>query len=163
MAALGYTMQLPTDDRFLATESELRTRIVGLLGGRAAELVVFGEASTGAQNDLVRATEIARAMVVEFGMSEDIGPVSVSGERRPLLLGGGTVGVSREVGSALADRIDAEVRRIVVEAEARARALLEAHRDALERVAERLLEQEQLEGEELDALLGTAAVAPGAS
>src|SRR5690606_3479749 len=87
IAALGYTMQLPDEEKVLMTESQIRIRLSGLLGGRAAEEVVFGEASTGAKNDLAKATEIARAMVSEYGMSEQIGPVTLARDPQPLFLG----------------------------------------------------------------------------
>jgi len=159
MAALGYTMQLPTEERYLMTESGIRAKLLGLLGGRAAEQVIFGEVSTGAQNDLQRATEIARSMVVDFGMSEAVGPISVGRDRRPLFLGpsdGGGVGFGREVGERLADTIDSEIRRIVDDALAKATALLRANRASLERIAQLLLDAEVLEGEPLAAALAEA-------
>jgi cell division protease FtsH len=157
MAALGYTMTLPTEERYLMTEAAIRGKLVGLLGGRAAEEVVFGEPSTGAQNDLQKATDIARAMVMEYGMSDVVGPVTVRTEPRSAFLRGNDagLGLSRgaDVGSRLADAIDGEVRRIVEAARGEAVALLEAHRSHLEAIAERLLDAEQLEGEELRALI----------
>ena len=137
------------------TESALRAKLVSLLGGRAAEQLVFGEASTGAQNDLQRATEIARAMVSDFGMSAAVGPVSVATERRPVLLGpmGGGGGFGHEVGATLADTIDSEVRRLVDAARVEATQLLSDNRDALDRIARQLLLKEQLEGVELRSVL----------
>ncbi|MCC7538701.1 MAG: ATP-dependent zinc metalloprotease FtsH [Deltaproteobacteria bacterium] len=151
-AALGYTMQLPTEDRYLLTERELHARIATLLGGRSAEEIVFGETSTGAQNDLRRATEIARAMVVDYGMSEVVGPVALAPEPRPIFVGLTTQGHS-ETGARLADRVDSEVRKLVDRGRDEAHRVLEANRAMLDRMAERLLERETLEGEELDALL----------
>jgi cell division protease FtsH len=158
MAALGYTMQLPTEERYLMTQSEIEAKLVGMLGGRAAEELVFGEPSTGAQNDLQRATDIARAMVIDYGMSEKIGPVSISSERKPIFLGGadGHVSFARDVGERLGDTIDEEVRRIVEHARQRAITLLRDNRDALDRVADALIEREVLEGEALEALLARA-------
>jgi cell division protease FtsH len=161
IAALGYTMQLPSEERYLMTESDIRARLVGLLGGRAAEELVFGEGSTGAHDDLRKATDIARAMVTEYGMSEAVGPVSVGSDRRPTFLqgregGGGGISFGREVGDKVADAVDGEVRRIVEAAREQAMKLLRANREALERIAERLLELEVLEGQELQALLEKA-------
>ena len=161
MGALGFTMQLPTEDRYLMTQSAIRARLVGLLGGRAAERLVFGEVSTGAQDDLRKATDIARAMVAEYGMSERVGPLAVGAERRPVFLqgreGSGVAVPRGEVGDRLADVIDEEVRKILDEAEARADDYLRAARDDLEHIAARLLEVEVLEGAQLDELLDAAA------
>jgi cell division protease FtsH len=158
IAALGYTMSLPTEERYLMTETDIRAKLVGLLGGRAAEEVVFGEPSTGAQNDLQKVTEMARAMVVEYGMSEAVGPLSISGERRPIFVGGeaGGVGFTRDVGERLNDVIDTEVRKIIDDARSKAIDLLTANRDALERITQALLEAEVLEGEQLSSLLNEA-------
>jgi cell division protease FtsH len=160
-AALGYTMQLPTEERYLMTESAIRSKLVGLLGGRVAEQLVFGEVSTGAQDDLRKVTDIARAMVTEYGMSDAVGPVSVSSERRPLFLQGkegssGGVSFGRETGDRLADTVDQEVRRIVDEAIAEAHRLLEQNRESLDKLAGKLIDREVLEGEELTALLERA-------
>jgi cell division protease FtsH len=160
VAALGYTMKLPTEDRYLMTESELRAQLASLLGGRVAEQIVFGEVSTGAGNDLQQATELAQAMVVDFGMSRAIGPVALGHERRAFLQGNEPRAM-RAHGDAVADMVDAEVKRIVEEAERTAREVLTAHRDRLEAVAAMLLEREHLEGEEFRALLaGAAALSP---
>jgi cell division protease FtsH len=157
IAALGYTMQLPDQEKYLMTEGQIRVRLRGLLGGRAAEEVAFGEGSTGAQNDLLKATEIARAMVTEYGMSTRLGPVHLTRERRPIFLGERAAsGVSGSYGDRVADEIDAEVRRIVAEALEEAKQILELNRDHLTSITQTLLEAEQLEGDELDALLGGA-------
>jgi cell division protease FtsH len=158
MAALGYTMQLPSEERYLMTESAIHARLVGLLGGRTAEQLVFGETSTGAQDDLRKATDIARAMVTEYGMSEVIGPVAVSNDRRPTFLQGqgGPSPFGREFGDRLADTVDQEVRRVVEEAREKAKKLLSSNRDTLDHIAECLLEREVLEGEELAVLLEEA-------
>ncbi|MBI2897585.1 MAG: ATP-dependent zinc metalloprotease FtsH [Deltaproteobacteria bacterium] len=152
LAALGYTMQLPTEDRHLLTESELRGKLATLLGGRAAEEVVFGEVSTGAQNDLQHATEIARAMVVDYGMNEAVGPVSLGHERRAMFLPA-EYHPAREIGDALADQIDQEVRAVVEEARQRAVDTLRSHRALLDEIARTVIEKERLEGPELRDLL----------
>jgi cell division protease FtsH len=158
MSALGFTMTLPTEERYLMTETEIRSKLVGLLGGRAAEEVVFGEPSTGAQNDLAKATEIARAMVVDYGMNDAVGPVSIGSERKPIFLGGGNggVGFARNVGDELNDTIDQEVRSIVESARQRAIELLRANREALDEITKVLLDEEVLEGELLAKLLESA-------
>ncbi len=153
IAALGYTMKLPTEDRYLMTESELHAQLASLLGGRVAERVVFGEVSTGAGNDLSRATDLARAMVVDYGMSAAIGPVTLGHERSTFLDGPGEHRAMREHGDRLADLIDHEVKRIVEEAEKSATELLSKNRDALEHVAAVLMEKEYLDGEEFRKLL----------
>ena len=149
-AALGMTMQRPLEDRYLLTEPELRDRLAVLLGGRTAEEICFNQISTGAQNDLQRATEIARAMVTEYGMSPEIGPLSFGPDG---VRGGGLwyPGAAPELSDALAERIDAEVARLVNEAHERARAVLLEHRDFLERMAELLMVTEVIDGKDLKA------------
>ncbi len=161
LAALGYTMKLPTEDRFLMTEGELKAQLAGLLGGRVAEQIVFGEVSTGAGNDLQRATELARAMVVDYGMSEAIGPVALGAERSAFVPTEGGITRMREHGERVADLVDAEVKRIVSEAEAQAWALLDARRDTLETVAQALLEREYLDGDAFRELVGPPATPAG--
>jgi cell division protease FtsH len=163
--ALGYTMQLPLEDRYLMTRSDLHGQLAVLLAGRTAEEIALGEISTGAQNDLQRASDIARAMVTEFGMSETIGAVSFDQHPHTRFL---DVALGKERGNYAEDtarQIDQEVRRIVAEAHERARALLTAHRDTLASVASRLLEKEVIEGEELRTMMagpggGAAPAAP---
>ncbi len=155
VAALGYTMQLPMEDRYLLTESELHGKLAALLGGRAAEEIVFGELSTGASNDLSRATEIARAMVVDYGMSEKIGPISMAKDRRPAFLPP-DYHPGREVGDRTADAIDEEIRALVERAASRARETLTTHRAVLDAMARRLIEAEHLEGDDLRSLLDRA-------
>ncbi|MGC2692293.1 MAG: ATP-dependent zinc metalloprotease FtsH [Desulfobaccales bacterium] len=149
IGALGYTMQLPTEDRYLMTKTELEDRMAVMLGGRAAEELVFQEISTGAQNDLYRATEIARSMVREYGMSEKLGPITFERERRPLFLEGVMPTPSKDYSEATAQEIDQEVADLVDRAHQRAREVLEARRPTLEKVGKILLEKEVLEGEEL--------------
>jgi cell division protease FtsH len=147
--ALGYTMQLPLEDRYLMTRTDLRSQLAVLLGGRTAEEIALGEISTGAQNDLQRATDIARSMVTAFGMSEKIGAVSFDTRGRSQFLdvpGSGDRGAYAE---ETAREIDAEVRDIVRSAHEQASGLLASRRDTLDRVARRLLEKEVIEGEEL--------------
>ncbi|MEZ5319310.1 MAG: ATP-dependent zinc metalloprotease FtsH [Vicinamibacterales bacterium] len=155
--ALGYTMQLPLEDRYLLTKSDLERQLAVLLGGRAAEQIVYDEVSTGAQNDLLRATDIARSMVTEFGMSDEIGPVNHEGRRRNAFLDGPFGSDRGPHAEDTARLIDAEVRRIISTAEVTAQDLLRDHRNTLNDLAARLLEKEVVEGGELREMLGTAA------
>jgi cell division protease FtsH len=152
--ALGYTMQLPLEDRYLMQRSDLLSQLAVLLGGRTAEEIALGEISTGAHNDLQRATDIARAMVTEFGMSDELGAINYDGNKRARFL---DIPMPQERGlyaEVTAEKIDAEIRRIVTDAHQKAREILTANRDNLERVTRRLLEVEVMEGEELRQLLG---------
>jgi len=159
IAALGYTLQLPTEDRYLLTRSELLDRLAILLGGRAAEALMFGEVSTGAQNDLQRAADIARRMVKEYGMSARLGAVAYEPERRPLFLPGGDgLSGAKPYSEETAREIDEEVKRIVDESEARVKEILTRRESDLKTISQRLLEKEVLEGEELRALLGEARI-----
>jgi len=153
IAALGYTLQLPTEDRYLMSRSELVERLAILLGGRSAEEIVFGEISTGAQNDLQKATEIAKSMVKEYGMSEALGPITYEKERRPLFLETGFAPASKDYSEETAEAIDREIKRLIDEAHERALLLLKEHRDKLDRLAAALLEKEVLEGDEVKQLL----------
>jgi cell division protease FtsH len=157
--ALGYTMQLPLEDRYLLTKSDLERQLAVLLGGRAAEELVFGEVSTGAQNDLQRATDIARAMVTEFGMSDQIGPVNHEGRRRSQFLDNPFASDRGPHAEETARVIDGEVRRIISEAERNAQDVLAARRETLDAVSERLLEKEVIEGEELREMMAAPEVA----
>lgn len=161
MAALGYTMKLPTEDRYLMTESELKAELAGLLGGRAAEQLIFGELSTGAGNDLAKATELARAMVVDYGMSQTIGPIALGHERGSAFLAGAEPSRAREHGGSMADLIDRETKKLVEEAERNAWAVLEAHQDVLVRVAQTLIEKEYLDGDDFRKMLIAAADSSG--
>jgi cell division protease FtsH len=160
--ALGYTMQLPTEDRYLRTKGELQNELAVLLGGRTAELIVFGEMTTGAQNDLMRATDVARAMVTEYGMSESVGPVNHEGRGRPTFLDT-EIGPERGVyAEETARQIDAEVKRLITDAEAAAHRILMARRDLLDQLTDLLLDKEVLEGDEVRQLMGIPAPdAPG--
>jgi cell division protease FtsH len=147
-AALGMTMQRPLEDRYLLTEPELEDRLAVLLGGRTAEEICFDQISTGAQNDLQRATEIARAMVTEYGMSDEIGPLSFGPDG---MRGGGLYfpGAGPELSDALSERIDAEVARLVNEAHERATTVITEHRGFLDTMAELLMVTEVIDGPDL--------------
>ena len=151
--ALGYTMQLPLEDRYLMTQRELESQLAVMLGGRTAESIVFGEASTGAQNDLLRATDIARAMVTEFGMSDAIGPVNHEGRRRNTFIEVPFVPERGAYAEDTARIIDAEVKRIISTAEETARRVLLEQRHVLDALSDRLLENEVVEGDELRQML----------
>ena len=166
LAALGYTMQRPEDDRYLMTQSELESRIQVLLAGTIAEEMVYADISTGAQNDLERASEIARAMVMDYGMSE-LGRVNYrQSPRSPFLAAAGAdLPPSRSHSEETAREIDKEVRRIVEAAIGQVRQILEARRAALEAVARRLIECEVIDGNELrnivEASIGSPQIVPG--
>jgi cell division protease FtsH len=152
VAALGYTLQRPEDDRYLTTQSELHNRIKVLLGGVAAEELVYGEISTGAQNDLDNASRIARSMVTQFGMSR-LGRVSYQGLENAPFLRDQPPAIDRPYSEQTARQIDKEIRRLIDGAAAEVRALLAERRTALEAVARRLLEKEVLDAQELQAIL----------
>jgi cell division protease FtsH len=152
--ALGYTMQLPLEDRYLMTRGDLYSQLAVLLGGRTAEEIALGEISTGAQNDLQRATDIARAMVTEFGMSDELGAINYDGNKRAKFL---DIPMPQErgmYGEETAQKIDSEIKRILTDAHDKAREILTSYRGKLESVTRRLLDVEVMEGEELRRLLG---------
>jgi len=142
--ALGYTIQMPTEDRYLLSIDELKDRIAVMLGGRAGEMVQFGTVSTGASDDIMRATELARRMVTEFGMSEKLGSVRYAGQQLQYL--GGSVADNGQISPETRQVIDAEVQRLVTEQYERAQVLLKNHRAALETLAQQLLKQETVSG-----------------
>ena len=148
VAALGMTYQLPTEDRFLLTRTELEDRLAVLLGGRVAEELVYGEVSTGAHNDLERATELARLMVTKYGMSERLG-LATYGERVPLFLRGTGAGGERDFSEATARAIDEEVRAILDRTHDRVRGILTTKKSVLVAAAQDLKRTETLEGERL--------------
>ncbi|MGD9411569.1 MAG: ATP-dependent zinc metalloprotease FtsH [Desulfobacterales bacterium] len=152
IAALGYTMQTPTEDRFLMSKTELLNKITTLLGGRAAEEIVFEDVSTGAHNDLARATDIARSMVKEYGMSAKVGQVYFAREKRNQFLNIPMEGAV-EYSEATAELIDQEVREIINDQYEKTRKILEERRDILDRGAQLLLEKEKIEGQEIKMLL----------
>ena len=158
MGALGFTMQLPIEDRSLQSKPELEDRLAVLLGGRAAEELIFDQITTGAHNDIERATQIARHMVWEYGMSERLGPLSFVGPDggRQLHSPDPFFGRSAPVSEATAEILDAEVSALVRGAYSRARDLLRTHRDGLTRLAAKLRTRESLEGDELKEALADA-------
>jgi cell division protease FtsH len=161
IAALGYTQQQPTEDRYLLRKSELDNRLCVLLGGRVAEELVFGDVSTGAHDDLRKITDMARAMVTTYGMSEEVGLLSYDQPSSPFLPGVAPTS-PQAYSEETAQKIDAEVRAIVERAHERVRQLLGEKQAILERLAQRLLEHEVLEGAELQALLTLEPVTPAA-
>jgi cell division protease FtsH len=153
IAALGYTLQLPTEDRFLMTKTELENKIAVLLGGRIAEELTFGEASTGAQNDLVKATDIAKSMIKSYGMSDKLGTVTLDRERQPLLMQVQAPQEKGDYSEETAREIDCEVRRIIDEQYERVKRLLAERKAALLEGAKKLLDQEVISGSELKAIM----------
>jgi cell division protease FtsH len=154
MAALGYTLQLPTEDRFLMNEEELRGQIATLLGGRSAEEIIFGSITTGASNDLQRATDLAERMVTTYGMSKVLGPLAYQQGQQAMFLGNGGNNPRRMVSEDTAKAIDSEVKEIVETAHEHAVEILKQNRDLLEEIAVKLLETEVIEGDKLHNLLG---------
>jgi cell division protease FtsH len=153
MAALGYTLQLPTEDRFLRDEAELKGQIATLLGGRSAEELIFGRITTGASNDLQRATDLAEQMVTTYGMSKVLGPLAYDRGQRNAFLDNGMPNARRPVSDETARAIDAEVKELVEEGHQRALAILQENRPLLETLAQQLLQTEVMEGEALRAQL----------
>jgi cell division protease FtsH len=154
IAALGYTMQVPTEDRFLMTESELKNKVATLLGGRAAEELIYDEVSTGAHDDLSKATDIARSMVKTFGMSPRLGQVSFERDRRGLMLQSPLEQTGRgEYSEQTARAIDDEVRRIIDEQRERVTEILSRRHGVLLRAAQVLIARETISGQELRELL----------
>ena len=155
ISALGYTLQLPTEDRYLMTKTELLDRLAVLLGGRVAEEIVFGEISTGAHNDLQRTTDIATSMVKAFGMSEKLGYVTFEKEKQPLFFPS-SLFPTREYSEDTAKQIDEEVKKIVDETYLRVKEILTAKKDKLEELARLLLEKEVVEEADLKKILETS-------
>ncbi len=153
-AALGYTLQLPTGDQFLLSRSDLIDRIRGALGGRAAEELVLGEVSTGAENDLEHATALARQMVGLFGMSESIGLAHVGQKPNPFLAVQQDAPIQRDCSEQTAREIDLEVKKMLSDAYETAKSILSSHRDQLEHVAQELLKRETLDEQTFNDLLG---------
>jgi len=147
----GYTMSLPEEDRTLMPRKKLLADMVGLLGGRAAEELVFDDITSGASNDLERVTRMARAMVTRLGMSDQLGPM-VYGQKEELIFLGREISEQRDYSEAVAEQIDQEVRRLVSEAHAKARQILLEYRDRLDAVAQRLLEVETISREEFESI-----------
>jgi cell division protease FtsH len=153
IAALGYTQQQPTEDRYLMTRSELQDRLAVLLGGRVAEEQVFKEISTGAQNDLQRATDIARSMVTEYGMSDSLGLTTYERPRQPTFFPGGFAS-NKAYSEKKAAQIDDEVARVIEEAHQRVRGILSVRRNVLDELAQLLSREEVVQGVELRKMLG---------
>jgi len=157
----GYTMTLPVEDKYVTTKSELKDDLAHILGGRAAEELNFDEVSTGAQNDLDRATRLARKMVMEWGMSEKLGPITFGRSQEEQVFLGRDIARDRNYSEEIAAIIDTEVRALVEEGHARARSILLQHADELERVIEALKERETLDGEAFERVVSGAEDAGG--
>jgi cell division protease FtsH len=149
--ALGYTMALPTEDRYLQSKTEFEDKIAGLLGGNVSERMVFGDTTTGSSNDIEKATDLARRMVTEFGMSDRLGPLSF-GKRDELVFLGREIGEQRNYSDEIAKTIDEEVRAIVDRAYDRATQVLEVHRDRLDALATKLIAEETVDKEAFEGL-----------
>ena len=147
MAALGYTMTLPTEDRYLKSKNEFLSELITLLGGRASEEVVFGDITTGASNDIERATGIAHAMVTKYGMTEKFGPIMLDATRE------GDMFPQKLYGEMTAKEVDDEIRGLISTAYAKAKQILQDNRDILENITQALLRLETITGEELDEML----------
>ena len=160
VGALGYTIQRPTEDRYLMTRTELENKMAGLLGGRASEQLVFGEISTGAADDLARATDIARAMVLRYGMSNALGNVTYDRERSPFLQPNVPLPQERNYSDETAEAVDRAVRQLVDGAFDRAFGILQQNRALLDRTAAALLESETLEEPAIERLKGEIVTAP---
>jgi cell division protease FtsH len=150
--ALGYTQTLPTEDRFLVTRSEMIDELAMLLGGRVAEEMVIGDITTGAQNDLERATKVARGMVTEYGMSDTLGPLTL-GQRQGEVFLGRDFAAQPDYSDRVAFEIDTEVRRLIDDAHDQALEILQAERAKLDEIAAALIERETIEKEDLIRLL----------
>lgn len=153
IAALGYTLQLPTEDRYLMTKQELEDRLAVLLGGRVAEEIFFGDISTGAQNDLQRATDIARAMVKEYGMSEKLGLLTYERPQNPFLKGQNWRPTEKEYSDEIAALIDSEAKRIMDEAHSKTYKIITENKDSIEKLAHVLLEKEVVEKAEFQKII----------
>jgi len=152
ISALGYTLQLPTEDRYLMTKTELMDRLAVLLGGRVAEEITFGEISTGAHNDLQRATDIATSMVKEYGMSEKLGYVTYEKEKKPLFLPSSLL-PTREYSEETAKQIDEEVKKLIDETYQKVKETLTSKKDKVQELAHLLLEKEVVEEADLKRVL----------
>jgi len=149
----GYTMVLPIEDKYVTTKSELLDYLAYALGGRAAEELVFNEVSTGAQNDIERATKLARKMITEYGMSEELGPMTFGHGHEDQIFLGRDISRDRNYSEQVAAKIDLETRNIIDNAYKRAKEILSEHRAELERVVKGLIEKETLDKEEFEAII----------
>jgi cell division protease FtsH len=154
--ALGWTLALPTEDKYMVSRSELRDQLAVLMGGRTAEELIFEEITTGAANDIEKASEIARAMVTQYGMSEELGPQQLGQQNGEVFLGR-DLGHQANYSNEVAARIDAEVRRLITAAHLQAREILVTHREVLDRLASALVERETLDTPELMEIFGDLA------
>src|SRR5262245_47287434 len=151
--ALGVTQQLPKEDRLSMSRDFAKARLAVMMGGRVAEEIIFGQFTTGAGNDIKQASSLARRMVTEYGMSDVIGPIAYGGDEESVFLGRDFTSRRRDYSETIANQIDDEVRRFILEAHAEAHRLLVDHKDLLEKLAQALLERETLDAEEVDAIV----------
>src|SRR5438874_242985 len=158
--ALGWTLSLPAEDKYLVGKEELKQQIAGLMGGRASEEIVFGDVTSGAENDIQRATQMARRMVTQWGMSEKLGTVTM-GHKEELVFLGRDLGEQRNYSEEVAALIDEEVRKIIQQGYETAKRILTAKRPQMDAVVERLMVVETIDGKELDQIL--AVPQPGAA
>jgi cell division protease FtsH len=149
--SLGHTRLLPAEDRYIMTRSQFRDMLAHMLGGHVAEDLTFNEISTGASDDIRRATELAHKMVTQYGMSDKLGPRTF-GKREEMVFLGREISEQRNYGEKIANMIDEEVHRIIDEAYATARRILNENKDKLKLIAEKLVAKETLEGKDLDKL-----------
>jgi cell division protease FtsH len=157
--SLGFTLQLPLEDKYIVSEDELRDTLVTLFGGRAAEQIVFDELTTGAHDDLKKATDLAKRMIVEYGMSEKLGPISLARERVDVFLGEEIV-KSDEHSEELSALVDGEIRSLIVRSYEKAKGLLKGNRSVLDRLASELLDREVIAGAELETLFRSLVPSP---
>jgi cell division protease FtsH len=151
--ALGYTMSLPENDHLLQSKAKFRDQMAGILGGRSAEELMFGDVTTGASNDLERSTDLARKMVTRYGMSDELGPMTF-GQKEELIFLGREISEQRDYSDAVAQQIDREVKRLIDEAHERSAQVLKDNRDKLVAVATRLIEIETLDSEQFESIMG---------
>ena len=160
--ALGYTMSLPAEDRYLHSKSEFEDKIAGMLAGNAAEVLVFGDTTTGSSNDIEKATGLARAMVTQYGMSDKLGPLAF-GKKEEMIFLGREISEQRNYSDEVASKIDAEVREIIERGYNRAREVLTTYREVLDRLADRLIEKETVEADEFEEVVAGALPPRGAT
>ncbi|MCY0881145.1 MAG: hypothetical protein OWS74_04040 [Firmicutes bacterium] len=151
-SAMGYTMPVPEEDRYLVTKEQILDKVAMSLGGRVAEQIVFGEVTTGAEDDLEKSTKMVRQMITEYGMSEELGPMTFGSPQSEVFLGRDLMR-QRDYSEEVACKIDLAIRHIVLEQYERARRLLLSHRATLNRIALTLLEKETVDAEELRMIL----------
>ena len=151
--ALGYTKQLPAEDKYLVSRSQIMDMLAHMLGGRTAEELIYSEITTGASDDIKRATGLARRMVTDFGMSDKLGPRTF-GDKQEMVFLGREISEQKDYGGQLADSIDDEVNRVIREAQETARKILTENKSKLISLTQRLIEKETLEGEELEKVFG---------